>query len=57
MSQINILICERFSIEALMQLKANSRFHVDTYSEEKLKTATALIIRSKFKITKELLEK
>lgn len=53
----NILICERFSIEALMQLKQNKSFNVETYTEEKLNTANALIIRSKFKITTELLNK
>ena len=57
MTQKNILICERFSIEALMQLKQNKSFNVENYSEEKLASANALIIRSKFKITTELLNK
>lgn len=53
----SILICERFAMEALVKLKQISAFEVDQFSEEKLKTANALIIRSKFKITKELLDK
>jgi D-3-phosphoglycerate dehydrogenase len=44
-------------MEALVKLKQNPEFNVDTYSEDKLKFANALIIRSKFKITKELLDK
>ena len=57
MTTKNILICERFSIEALMQLKQNKSFNVANYSEELIETANALIIRSKFKITPELLNK
>ncbi|MGZ3692145.1 MAG: NAD(P)-dependent oxidoreductase, partial [Pseudobdellovibrio sp.] len=53
----NILICDRFAIEASVQLKSNSQFNVSSYSEDQLTTAHALIIRSKFKITKELLDK
>lgn len=52
-----ILICERFAIEALVELKKNSNFNVLTYSESELATTDALIIRSKFKIDKVLLEK
>ena len=57
MNKKNILICERFSTEALMQLKTNSEFNVENYREEFLATAHALIVRSKFKITTELLDK
>jgi D-3-phosphoglycerate dehydrogenase len=57
MTKKNILICERFSIEALMQLKQNKSFNVESYTEAGLATANALIIRSKFKITAELLDK
>lgn len=53
----SILICERFAMEALVKLKQVPGFEVDQYSDEKLKAANALIIRSKFRITKELLEK
>ncbi|MEK6628981.1 MAG: NAD(P)-dependent oxidoreductase [Bdellovibrionota bacterium] len=53
----NILICERFAFEAEIALKQNKNFNVQNYSEEKLATATALIIRSKFLITPELLDK
>lgn len=53
----NILICERFALEALVELKNNKNFNVETYSEEKLATANALIIRSKFKIDEDLLKK
>ena len=52
-----ILICERFAMEALIELKKKPEFNVENYSDEKLEQAHALIIRSKFKITKELLEK
>jgi D-3-phosphoglycerate dehydrogenase / 2-oxoglutarate reductase len=51
----SILICERFALEALVQLKTNKNFKVDNYHEEKLNEANALIIRSKFKITADLL--
>ena len=53
----NILICDRFSLEAEIQLKAHKNFQVSTFSDEKLPTANALIIRSKFKVTKELLDR
>lgn len=56
-SQKNILICERFAHEAQIKLSQNKNFNVQPYSEEKLATANALIIRSKFLITPELLEK
>lgn len=52
----NVLICERFALEALMKLKLNKNLQVENYSAEKLKDAHALIIRSKFAITRELLE-
>lgn len=52
----SILICERFAMEALVKLKQVPGFDVDQYTEENLKTANALIIRSKFKITKALLD-
>ncbi len=52
-----ILICDRFAIEALVELKKNSFFNVLTYSESELSTADALIIRSKFIIDKALLDK
>lgn len=55
--QKSILICERFSLEALVKLKQNKGFLVENFSEEKLSSANGLIIRSKFKITRELLEK
>ncbi|MEQ1723337.1 MAG: hydroxyacid dehydrogenase [Pseudobdellovibrio sp.] len=53
----NILICERFALEALVTLKNNKNFNVENYTEEKLATADALIIRSKFKITEDILKK
>ena len=53
----NILICERFAYEAQLKLSQNKNFKVDQYSSDKLATANALIIRSKFEITQELLEK
>ena len=53
----NILICDRFAIEASVQLKSYTQFNVNVYSEDQLANVNALIIRSKFKITKELLEK
>lgn len=56
MNQIkNILICERFALEALVTLKKNKNFNVENYTDEKLAKANALIIRSKFKIDAELL--
>lgn len=53
----NILICERFAHEAQINLIQNKNFNVQNFSEEKLTTANALIIRSKFMITGDLLEK
>lgn len=53
----NILICERFAVEALVLLKTNENFNVKNYSEADLVTANALVIRSKFKINAELLDK
>jgi D-3-phosphoglycerate dehydrogenase len=53
----NILICERFALEALVALKNNKNFNVENYTEENSATANALIIRSKFKITDEILKK
>lgn len=53
----NILICDRFSLEAEVQLKTQNNFQVSRFSEEKLPTAHALIVRSKFKVTKELLDR
>ena len=53
----NILIGERFALEALVELKKNKNFKIDNYSEEKAATADALIIRSKFKIDNSLLDK
>lgn len=52
-----ILICDRFAIEALVELKRNPGFEVLNYSEAELPSADALIIRSKFKIDQALLEK
>lgn len=64
---IEILICDRFAFEAQIELAQNKNFHVQTYSTppslilhheaEKLMKAQALIIRSKFFITSELLDK
>lgn len=53
----NILICERFALEALVELKANKNFLVENYSDEKASTADALVIRSKFRITTAQLDK
>ncbi len=53
----NILICERFAYEAEIGLKQNKNFNVSAFTPEKLETANALIIRSKFVINAELLEK
>lgn len=52
---LNILICERFATEALIELKKNKKFNVQSYHKHLLATAQALIIRSQFKITAELL--
>lgn len=51
----NILICDRFAIEASIELKKNTHFKVTTQMSE-LPTAHALVIRSKFKVTKEVLD-
>ena len=52
-----IMICERFSLEASIKLKENKDFHVISYDPAELANANALIIRSKFKIDRELLDK
>ncbi|MBC7742829.1 MAG: hydroxyacid dehydrogenase [Bdellovibrionaceae bacterium] len=52
-----ILIADRFAVEALIELKKNKNFEIETYAEEKLVTANAVIIRSKLKIDAKLLEK
>ncbi len=52
-----IIICERFALEAVIELKKNKNFAVEYFKPELLSTADALIIRSKFKIDRELLEK
>lgn len=61
--QFNILITDRFSSEGMTALKKNKKFQVNTLpsenSEQKkqhLQTAHGLIIRSKFKIDKDLLQ-
>ena len=53
----NILICERFAYEAQLKLSQNKNFAVSSYSSDKLESANALIIRSKFEITQEVLDK
>lgn len=53
---ISVLICERFAVEALLELKKNKNFLVQSYSADLLSQADALVIRSQFKITSELLE-
>lgn len=52
-----IMICERFAIEANIELKKNKKFEVIPYDENQLATVNALIIRSKFKIDTALLDK
>lgn len=52
-----ILICDRFAVEATIELKKNPNFEVLNYSESDLATADALIIRSKLIIDKTLLDK
>lgn len=57
---IEILICERFALEAEIALKKNKKFSVEHLTEQnkqKLETANALVIRSKFKIDENLLQK
>lgn len=51
----NILICAPLATAAQINLKNNKSFNVENYTPEKLSTANALIIRSKFLITSELL--
>lgn len=51
-----IMICDRFAIEATVELKKNKNFEVLSYSEADLTKAHALIIRSKFRIDKALLD-
>jgi D-3-phosphoglycerate dehydrogenase len=53
----NILICERFALEAQLSLKNNKNFNVEKYSDENSTSADALIIRSQFKITEDVLKK
>jgi D-3-phosphoglycerate dehydrogenase len=55
-SMKKIMICERFAIEALVELKKKAHFEVISFSNDEIKNANALIIRSKFKIDLELLE-
>ncbi|MFZ3231404.1 MAG: hydroxyacid dehydrogenase [Pseudobdellovibrio sp.] len=60
-AQKKILICERFSVEANIQLKKNSKFDLvliksEAHFNEEIKTADGLIIRSKQKITANVLE-
>ena len=53
----NVLICDRFSIEAEVQLKQQKNLNIKKYgTDEDLKTAHALIVRSKFKLSKEVLD-
>lgn len=52
----NVIICERFAVEALAALKKNQLFQVKSYQPEHLATAHVLIIRSKFKIDRALLD-
>lgn len=53
----NIVICERFSLEARIELQQNKSFQVHTISDDTLSIAHALIIRSKTKIDSFLLNK
>jgi D-3-phosphoglycerate dehydrogenase / 2-oxoglutarate reductase len=52
----NIILCERFAIEALVELKKNKNFNVENLNASNLQTAHALIIRSKFKIDSSVLD-
>jgi len=54
---VSVLICERFATEALIELKKSNILQVQSYREDLLSTAQALIIRSQFKINAELLHK
>jgi len=56
-----ILICDRFSTEAFAYLKKSPNFEIllaksAEHFHEHLPTANALVIRSKQKITKEILD-
>ncbi len=53
----NIVIADRFAVEALVELKKNKSFQVETLSEANLTEANALIIRSKFKVDADVLNK
>jgi D-3-phosphoglycerate dehydrogenase / 2-oxoglutarate reductase len=53
----NILICDRFTTEALIELKKNKQYNVESYKDELLASAHVLLIRSKFKIDKTILQK
>ncbi len=52
-----IMICERFALEASIELKKNKNFEVISFDANELANVNAIIIRSKFKIDRELLEK
>jgi D-3-phosphoglycerate dehydrogenase len=53
----NVLICDRFSLEAEVQLKLHKNLNIKKYSSnEDLNSANAIITRSKFKLTKEILD-
>ena len=52
-----IMLCERFAVEASVELKKNKNFEVIPYDETEIANANALIIRSKFKIDKDLLDR
>ncbi len=52
-----IMICDRFALEALVELKKNKNFEVIPCDQSQVPNVQALIIRSKFKIDRELLEK
>lgn len=51
-----ILICDRFAIEASLELKKNKNFYVTTDITNNLPQAHGLIIRSQFKVTKDVLD-
>ncbi len=52
-----IMICDRFATEGAVELKKNKNFEVINFNENELSSAHVLVIRSKFKIDLELLEK
>lgn len=52
-----IVIADRFAVEALVELKKNKDFIVETCTEENLAQANGLIIRSKFKIDASVLDR